>query len=185
MNTKAATDTRGIKMTGQEARALEYRELLNRDLREMYTRAMKSEGIPFWLSVDKVYYNGDATIVKWYDGTKTVVHCTGEDKAHYSRELGLALCYMKKIAGNGTILERMLEPAFDERNVQKPFEYDKTEEKTEKPISVKAVESKDLDDDLDEDVETLQEEVIEEEPKKTEKNSGDRFLVQELMSDDM
>lgn len=175
MNTKTATDTRGIKMTGQEACALG----------EMYARAMKPEGIPFWLSVDKVYYNGDATIVKWYDGTKTVVHCTGEDKAHYSRELGLALCYMKKIAGNGTILERMLEPAFDERNVQKPFEYDKTEEKTEKPISVKAVESKDLGDDLDEDLETLQEEIFEEEPKKTEKNSGDRFLVQELMSDDM
>lgn len=141
MNTKAATDTRGIKMTGQEARTLEYRELLNRNLREMYARAMKPEGIPFWLSVDKVYYNGDATIVKWYDGTKTVVHCTGEDKAHYSRELGLALCYMKKIAGNGTILERMLEPAFDEKNVQVPFEYgeDKAEEKAEQPICVKAL----------------------------------------------
>ena len=46
----------------------------------------------------KVIFHDPATIVYWKDGTKTVVKCGEGDT--YSKETGLALCYMKKILGN-------------------------------------------------------------------------------------
>lgn len=45
-----------------------------------------------------VIYNPPATIVKWQDGTKTVVKCNEGDE--YDWEKGLALCVMKKVYGN-------------------------------------------------------------------------------------
>ena len=48
--------------------------------------------------IEKVIFNDPATIVLWEDGTKTVVKCQGNDK--YSKETGLALCFVKKISGN-------------------------------------------------------------------------------------
>lgn len=50
------------------------------------------------LTVERVIFNPPATIVLWEDGTKTVVKCSEDDD--YSREMGLALCYMKKALGN-------------------------------------------------------------------------------------
>lgn len=46
----------------------------------------------------KVIYNYPATIVIWKDGTKTVVKCNEDD--WYNAELGVALCYVKKLCGN-------------------------------------------------------------------------------------
>lgn len=46
----------------------------------------------------KVIFNNPATIVIWSDGTKTIVKCGPNDT--YSKEAGLALCYMKKSLGN-------------------------------------------------------------------------------------
>lgn len=48
--------------------------------------------------IDKVIFNGPATIVYWCDGEKTVVKCSDKDK--FDAEKGIALCYMKKINGN-------------------------------------------------------------------------------------
>lgn len=48
--------------------------------------------------VEKVIYNGPATIVFWKDGTKTVVKCDEEDR--FSRETGLLMCIAKKAYGN-------------------------------------------------------------------------------------
>ena len=45
-----------------------------------------------------VIYNDPATIVRWKDGTKTVVKC--QDGDTYSKETGLALCIAKKVLGN-------------------------------------------------------------------------------------
>lgn len=53
---------------------------------------------PVVISIVDVIYNKPATIVKWSDGTKTVVVCEKGDT--YSRETGLALCINKKIMGN-------------------------------------------------------------------------------------
>lgn len=50
------------------------------------------------LTVERVIFSPPATIVLWKDGTKTVVKCSEDDE--FSREMGLALCYMKKALGN-------------------------------------------------------------------------------------
>lgn len=46
----------------------------------------------------KVIFHDPATIVFWNDGTKTVVKCQEGDT--YSEEMGLALCFSKKMLGN-------------------------------------------------------------------------------------
>lgn len=48
--------------------------------------------------IEDVIFNGPATIVKWTDGTKTVVKCNeGEINNPY---MGLAMCISKKVLGN-------------------------------------------------------------------------------------
>ena len=48
--------------------------------------------------IKNVKFNGPATIVFWEDGTKTVVKC--QDGDDYSKEIGLAMCIVKKVFGN-------------------------------------------------------------------------------------
>lgn len=48
--------------------------------------------------IEKVIFNEPATIVLWSDNTKTVVKCQEGDT--YSKELGLAMCIVKKYLGN-------------------------------------------------------------------------------------
>lgn len=48
--------------------------------------------------IKKVIFNDPATIVCWFDGTKTVVKCQNGEK--FDKEKGLALCFMKKVKGN-------------------------------------------------------------------------------------
>ena len=48
--------------------------------------------------IKNVKFNGPATIVFWEDGTKTVVKC--QDGDDYSKEVGLAMCVVKKVFGN-------------------------------------------------------------------------------------
>lgn len=45
-----------------------------------------------------VIFHDPATIVYWNDGTKTVVKCDPRDS--YSKEAGLAMCFMKKMCGS-------------------------------------------------------------------------------------
>ena len=68
---------------------------------------MGALGIPTWDKcyervdmpfIDRVIFNGPATIVFWTDGTKTVVKC-GEDEA-FDREKGLAMAMCKRLYGN-------------------------------------------------------------------------------------
>lgn len=49
-------------------------------------------------TIRNVIYNNPATIVKWRDGTKTVVKC--QDGDTYNPETGLAMCIIKKLYGN-------------------------------------------------------------------------------------
>ena len=51
-----------------------------------------------WTRPTKVIFHDPATIVFWNDGTKTVVKCQPGDI--YSKEMGLALCFSKKMLGN-------------------------------------------------------------------------------------
>lgn len=47
--------------------------------------------------IDKVIFNGPATIVKWKDGSKTVVKCMDGDI--YDEEKALMMCIMEKLIG--------------------------------------------------------------------------------------
>ena len=50
------------------------------------------------LIIKKIMYKPPATIIFWNDGTKTVAVCEKGDV--YNRELGFALCVLKKKYGN-------------------------------------------------------------------------------------
>ena len=52
------------------------------------------------LTIKKIMYKPPATIVFWNDGTKTVSVCEKGDT--YNKELGFALCVLKKKYGNKT-----------------------------------------------------------------------------------
>lgn len=58
------------------------------------------------LTIKKIMYKPPATIVFWNDGTKTVSVCEKGDT--YNKELGFALCVLKKKYGNKTV-HQMLE----------------------------------------------------------------------------
>lgn len=46
----------------------------------------------------KVIFSGPATTILWQDGTKTTVKCSRHDI--YDEEVGIAMCYLKKMLGN-------------------------------------------------------------------------------------
>lgn len=46
----------------------------------------------------KVIFSGPATTILWKDGTKTTVKCARHDI--YDEEVGIAMCYLKKMLGN-------------------------------------------------------------------------------------
>ena len=50
--------------------------------------------------IKNVIFNNPATIVYWEDGTKTVVKCQTQTGDTYSKETGLAMCFVKKVLGN-------------------------------------------------------------------------------------
>lgn len=69
-----------------------------------YTTTVDGENINYILGrvlkqeIDKVIFNDPATIIKWKDGTKTVVKCRQGDI--YNREVGFMMCIMKYLCGN-------------------------------------------------------------------------------------
>lgn len=48
--------------------------------------------------IKEVIFNDPATVVIWWDGTKTVVKCNEGDT--YNKEFGLLACITKKFTGN-------------------------------------------------------------------------------------
>ena len=66
--------------------------------RQSTERAKKNDIVKFGMCsvcIHKVIFNDPATIVLWYDGTKTVVKCGPEDK--FDTEKGLAMAIVKKM----------------------------------------------------------------------------------------
>lgn len=49
------------------------------------------------VEIDEVIFHDPATIIRWTDGTKTVVKCDGEK---FDQEKGLAMAIVKKMLGN-------------------------------------------------------------------------------------
>lgn len=65
------------------------------------------------LAVDRVIYDGPATIVFWKDGTKTVVKCHGDDV--FSERVGLLMCIAKRAyGGNGAFNDVLAEHSADD-----------------------------------------------------------------------
>lgn len=62
--------------------------------------------------IEKVIFNGPATIVLWEDGEKTVVKCRDEDI--FSFEYGLAMAVAKRYFGSRAEFEKMVKAAKDE-----------------------------------------------------------------------
>ena len=71
--------------------------------------------------IEKVIFNGPATVVMWSDGTKTVVKCQEGDE--YSKQTGLLMCVFKKAFGAKNDLEKMLNELCSVGNAkpQSPF----------------------------------------------------------------
>ena len=67
---------------------------------------------PSFPSIVKVIFNGPATIVKWSDGTKTVVKCQEGDE--YSKQTGLLMCVFKKAFGAKNDLDKMIADICDQ-----------------------------------------------------------------------
>lgn len=62
-------------------------------------------------SIKKVIFNDPATIVYWWNNTKTVVKC--QEGEPYDPEKGLALCFMKMMLGNkgnyNNVMKKLIE----------------------------------------------------------------------------
>ena len=56
--------------------------------------------------IEKVIFNGPATIVMWSDKTKTVVKCQPGDD--YSPQTGLLMCVFKKAFGAHNSIDEMI-----------------------------------------------------------------------------
>lgn len=61
------------------------------------------------LDFEDIIINPPATIVKWDDGTKTVVKCQNGDV--YDAEKGIALCFMKKMFDNKSSYNEVIKEA--------------------------------------------------------------------------
>lgn len=67
--------------------------------------------------IQRVVFNGPATIVFWKDGTKTVSKCREGDP--YSKEAGLAICYMKRALGNHRNFNKAMKRWLEKTNAEK------------------------------------------------------------------
>ena len=71
------------------------------------------------LTIKKIMYKPPATIVFWNDGTKTVAVCEKGDV--YNKELGFALCVLKKKYGNKKVHDML------DKYVHKATKYSKND----------------------------------------------------------
>ena len=71
------------------------------------------------LTIEKIMYKPPATIVFWNDNTKTVAVCEKGDA--YNKELGFALCVLKKKYGNKKVHDML------DKYVHKATKYNKSD----------------------------------------------------------
>lgn len=62
------------------------------------TPKIRKDGKWIDLAPKKVIFSGPATTILWKDGTKTTVKCSDEDS--WSDDVGIAMCYLKKMLSN-------------------------------------------------------------------------------------
>lgn len=76
---------------------------------------------------DKIIFNPPATVVIWKDGTKTIVKC-GEDEV-FDHEVGVAMCFMKKIFGSRSAFKRTVKEYLPKEPKNEPKNEPKKEPK--------------------------------------------------------
>lgn len=62
--------------------------------------------------IDRVIFNGPATIVFWTDGTKTVVKCAEGET--YDKKTSILWAYAKKICGTSSRMNKVLDKLVEE-----------------------------------------------------------------------
>lgn len=102
-NTNGQWHRIGDVSTDPDMVTFNYTDTLERELVRKVEEQLRKEAeirMRVWNShsIKKVVFNNPATVVFWYDGTKTVVKCQPEDV--YDKRMGLALCIAKKALGN-------------------------------------------------------------------------------------
>lgn len=76
---------------------IEYNKFyVNSNCRNGKTAAMLIPVVP---EIERVIFNGPATIVFWSDNTKTIVKCM--EGEFFDEEKGIAMAFMKKMYGSG------------------------------------------------------------------------------------
>ena len=64
------------------------------------------------LEVKRIIFNPPATVIIWKNDTKTVVKCAEDDE--FNPEVGVAMCYMKKIYGSRHAFSKKVESYIEE-----------------------------------------------------------------------
>lgn len=64
------------------------------------------------IKIKRIIFNPPATVIIWGDDTKTVVKCAEDDE--FNPEIGVAMCYMKKIHGSRHAFSKMVESYIEE-----------------------------------------------------------------------
>lgn len=71
---------------------------INADTYHKYNARFKNTNCPFKPTPKKIIFSGPATTIIWKDGTKTTVKCQCGDV--WDNDVGIAMCYLKKMLGN-------------------------------------------------------------------------------------
>lgn len=109
-----------------------------------------AKDIEYYFLIKKVIFNDPATIVFWFDGTKTVVKCQNGEK--FDKEKGLALCFMKKVRGNlgnfNNIFRKWIKPEstafYDAKHPELGIQNPTPKNKKEFPTSICRIKISDL-----------------------------------------
>lgn len=81
----------------------EFNKIIEEDLKHW---ADVINNFPFMVSKpEKIIFNNPTTIIKWNDGSKTIVKCENDE---FSEEFGVAMAFMRKIYGSRGEFKRMI-----------------------------------------------------------------------------
>lgn len=94
------------------------RSELNIYIEEKENEMNKSAKADSMFEIKKVIFNDPATIIKWTDGTKTVVKCNDGDR--YDPEKGMALAIAKKALGNQGNYYEVFKKWLPDREIPRP-----------------------------------------------------------------
>lgn len=89
--------TLGISSSVSYDRNQNSRSMTKYSFSKKYGIHQDTDSIPF-VDIEKVIFNGPATIVFWSDGIKTIVKCTEDDI--YDQEKGFAMAICKRVLGD-------------------------------------------------------------------------------------